>query len=133
MLPHCLSHLTRRTDLLPSNADGYPETKEFLQSVVDILFDFIQKTFDRNEKVIDFHHPEELRRLLDLHIPEQGVTIEQLLQDCSQTLKFQVKTGQSTGQNRSGVNGGTSRRVAWSLSYSSFPILLSHIVSIFTF
>ncbi|XP_037089875.1 glutamate decarboxylase-like [Pollicipes pollicipes] len=88
------------TDLLPENSEGFPETKEFLQSVVDILYDFIQKTFDRNEKVIDFHHPEELKRVLDLYIPEKGVTIEQLLQDCSQTLKYQVRTGHPRYMNQ---------------------------------
>lgn len=61
--------------------------------VVDILLDFIKSTNDRNSKVLDFHHPSEMIQLLDLEIPDTGVTLQQLLIDCSTTLKYQVKTG----------------------------------------
>lgn len=63
--------------------------------VVDILLDFIKSTNDRNAKILDFHHPSEMMQLLDLEIPETGVTLQQLLLDCSTTLKYQVKTGKN--------------------------------------
>ena len=68
-------------------------TREFLLKVVDILLDHIKDEHDRNNKILDFHHPEEMRRLLDLDIPDKGVTLQQLVEDCSTTLKYQVKTG----------------------------------------
>ena len=83
------------SDILPHNAEGYPATREFLMKVVDILLDFIKSTNDRNAKILDFHHPSEMMRLLDLEIPDTGLTLQQLLIDCSTTLKYQVKTGES--------------------------------------
>lgn len=82
-------------DILPQNVEGYPATKEFLMKVVDILLDFIKSTNDRNGKVLDFHHPSEMMRLLDLEIPDSGLTLQQLLIDCSTTLKYQVRTGKA--------------------------------------
>lgn len=61
--------------------------------VVDILLDFVKSTNDRNAKILDFHHPADMMRLLDLEIPDTGLTLQQLLLDCSMTLKYQVKTG----------------------------------------
>lgn len=81
------------TDLLPHNPDAYETSKVFLQRVIDVLMDFIRATNDRNEKILDFHHPEEMLKLLDLKIPLEGVSLQQLVHDCSVTLKYQVKTG----------------------------------------
>lgn len=69
-------------------------TKEFLHKLVDILLDFVRSTNDRNEKILDFHHPEEMQKLLDLKIPDKGLTLQQLIHDCATTLKYQVKTGE---------------------------------------
>ncbi len=107
--------------LYPVNQDAAvadPKTREFLLRVVQILLvssqhheddsddddrpcqkkpfpqDFITKTNDRDEKVLDFHHPIELRKLLDLKLKEEPETLGQLLDDCRQTLKYQVKTGE---------------------------------------
>ncbi|XP_059613482.1 glutamate decarboxylase [Phlebotomus argentipes] len=80
-------------DLLPHQVMAGPETKEFLLKVIDILLDFIRVTNDRSEKVLDFHHPEEMKKLLQLEIPENPVCLQQLLADCATTLKYQVKTG----------------------------------------
>lgn len=80
-------------DILPHNAEGYPATREFLMKVVDILLDFVKSTNDRNAKILDFHHPADMMRLLDLEVPDTGLTLQQLLLDCSTTLKYQVKTG----------------------------------------
>ncbi|XP_032682429.1 glutamate decarboxylase isoform X1 [Odontomachus brunneus] len=81
------------SDILPHNVEGYPATREFLMKVVDILLDFVKSTNDRNAKILDFHHPADMMRLLDLEIPDTGLTLQQLLLDCSMTLKYQVKTG----------------------------------------
>lgn len=36
-----------------------------------------------------------MKKLLDLELPEQGVSLQQLVEDCASTLKYQVKTGES--------------------------------------
>lgn len=62
--------------------------------VVDILIDYIKEENDRKSKVLDFHHPEKMRNLLDLDVPDQGVNLQQLIKDCAITLKYQVRTGE---------------------------------------
>lgn len=57
------------------------------------MLDFVKDTNDRQEKILDFHHPEDMTKLLDLKVPEEGVSLQQLIQDCATTLKYQVKTG----------------------------------------
>ncbi|CAD7082451.1 unnamed protein product [Hermetia illucens] len=79
-------------DILPY-VDAMPETREFLLKIIDVLLDFVRTTNDRNEKVLEFHHPEDMKKLLDLDLPHRGVTLQQLVEDCATTLKYQVKTG----------------------------------------
>jgi len=68
-------------------------TREFLIRVVDILLDYIKDSNDRNKKIVDFHHPDQLKEVIDLEIPEKPLNLDQLLVDCKDTLKYQVKTG----------------------------------------
>lgn len=93
-MTQCRRLLFAGSDILPQNAEGFPATKEFLTKVVDILMDYIKTQSDRNSKILEFHHPNDMLRLLDLEIPDTGVTLQQLLVDCSTTLKYQVKTGE---------------------------------------
>lgn len=81
------------SDILPVSRGKYDETRQFLVRVVDILLDFVKKTNDRSCKILDFHHPEQLREVLDLEIPEHPLNLDQLLCDCKDALKYQVKTG----------------------------------------
>lgn len=80
------------TDIFPHNKDAYGVTREFLLRVVDILIDFLRKSNDRSTKVLDFHHVNQLREVLDLRIPEEPQNLDQLLVDCKDALKYQVKT-----------------------------------------
>nr|XP_023028284.1 glutamate decarboxylase [Leptinotarsa decemlineata] len=80
-------------DILPYKVESEKTTREFLQKVVDVLLDHVKATNDRKEKILDFHHPEDMIKLLDLRVPEQGVSLQQLIHDCATTLKYQVKTG----------------------------------------
>ena len=79
---------------MPNNENATAETREFLQKVIDILLDYVNACNDRNEKVLDFHHPEDMKKLIDLQIAEQPVPLQQLIEDCAITLKYQVKTGE---------------------------------------
>jgi Pyridoxal-dependent decarboxylase conserved domain len=56
--------------------------------------DYVNAVNDRNEKILDFHHPEDMKQLIDLAVPEEAVPLQQLIVDCATTLKYQVKTGE---------------------------------------
>lgn len=83
------------SDLLPHNLNGQAPTREFLLKLVDILVDYIKDVNDRDEKVLHFKHPEEMLRLLQLDLPEEGMPLQKLIDDCNLTLKHQVKTGKN--------------------------------------
>ena len=63
--------------------------------MVEILLDHITIQNDRATKIVDFHSPEQLKEVIDFAIPEEPLNLDQLLVDCKDTLKYQVKTGQS--------------------------------------
>lgn len=71
-----------------------PETKEFLLKIIDVLLDYVRTQNDRSERVLEFHHPEDMKRLLDLDLPDTALPLQQLVQDCATTLKYQVRTGE---------------------------------------
>lgn len=62
--------------------------------MIDILLDYVKSQNDRNERILEFHHPEEMKQLLDLDLPEDALPLQQLLQDCARTMKYQVRTGE---------------------------------------
>ena len=74
-------------------ADG--ATRAFLYEIVKILLDYITSINDRDNKVLEFHHPIELRKMLDLKIGEDPEPLEKLLKDCKVALDHGVKTGTS--------------------------------------
>lgn len=82
-------------DILPTNVAANPETKEFLLKIIDVLLDYVRTQNDRNERVLEFHHPEDMKRLLDLELPDTALPLQQLVQDCATTLKYQVRTGKN--------------------------------------
>ncbi|KAM7401438.1 hypothetical protein PAMA_005577 [Pampus argenteus] len=71
-------------------------TRRFLQELVNILLDYICKSNQRSSKVLDFHHPHQLKEGLEgfsLDLFDQPETLEQILVDCRDTLKYGVSTG----------------------------------------
>ncbi|XP_006731604.1 glutamate decarboxylase 1-like [Leptonychotes weddellii] len=83
------------SDLLPSK-DGKDLTKCFLVQVVNILLHYIKKSFDVKGKILDFHYPHQLLEGLDgfnLELSDLPESLEQLLGDCTHTLKYGVTTG----------------------------------------
>uniref|UniRef100_A0A8C8XTU9 Glutamate decarboxylase 1 n=1 Tax=Panthera leo TaxID=9689 RepID=A0A8C8XTU9_PANLE len=63
---------------------------------VNILLHYIKKMFDVKSKILDFHHPHQLLEGLDgfnLELSDHPESLEQLLVDCTDTLKYGVKTG----------------------------------------
>ncbi|KAA0716083.1 Glutamate decarboxylase 1 [Triplophysa tibetana] len=82
-------------DLLPAK-NGEECTIQFLMEVVDILTNYVRKTFDRSTKVLDFHHPHQLLEGIEgfnLELSDQPESLEQILVDCRDTLKYGVRTG----------------------------------------
>lgn len=80
-------------DLLPFNEHAHAETREFLQKIVDILLDYIELCYNRQEHVLEYHSPDKLKELLNLTIPHEGMTLQHLITDCATVLKYGVKTG----------------------------------------
>lgn len=88
------------TDLLPAK-NGEEQTVQFLLEVVDILLNYVRKTFDRSTKVLDFHHPHQLLEGMEgfnLELSDHPESLEQILVDCRDTLKYGVRTGKSESQ-----------------------------------
>uniref|UniRef100_A0A8C6ST62 Glutamate decarboxylase 1b n=1 Tax=Neogobius melanostomus TaxID=47308 RepID=A0A8C6ST62_9GOBI len=82
-------------DLLPAK-NGEEATIQFLLEVVEILTNYVRKTFDRSTKVLDFHHPHQLLEGMEgfnLELSDQPESLEQILVDCRDTLKYGVRTG----------------------------------------
>uniref|UniRef100_A0AAQ4PKH9 Glutamate decarboxylase 1a n=1 Tax=Gasterosteus aculeatus aculeatus TaxID=481459 RepID=A0AAQ4PKH9_GASAC len=82
-------------DLLPAK-NGEEPTIQFLLEMVDILTTYVKKTFDRSTKVLDFHHPHQLLEGMEgfnLELSDQPESLEQILVDCRDTLKYGVRTG----------------------------------------
>uniref|UniRef100_A0ACB8G146 Glutamate decarboxylase gad1 n=1 Tax=Sphaerodactylus townsendi TaxID=933632 RepID=A0ACB8G146_9SAUR len=81
-------------DLLPAK-NGEEQTLQFLLEVVDILLSYVRKTFDRSTKVLDFHHPHQLLEGMEgfnLELSDNPESLEQILVDCRDTLKYGVRT-----------------------------------------
>uniref|UniRef100_A0A0N5BPD4 Glutamate decarboxylase 1 n=1 Tax=Strongyloides papillosus TaxID=174720 RepID=A0A0N5BPD4_STREA len=81
------------TDFITTNPNGWKETEVFLKEFAEILLSYIKQENDRTSKVLEFHHPEEMLKLIDLHIPEKPMSLEKILQCCKDVLKLCVKTG----------------------------------------
>lgn len=87
-------HLIYFTDIIPMiQSSDSAETREFLQKIMELLIDYVNIQNDRKEKILDFHHPEDMKKLLSLEVPDDAVSLQQLVKDCAITLKYQVKTG----------------------------------------
>lgn len=61
--------------------------------MIKICLDYIDRENDRREKVIDFHQPAEMMQMFDFSIPNDPRELDRLVEDCRQTLLYQVKTG----------------------------------------
>nr|QNG40897.1 glutamate decarboxylase 1 [Hofstenia miamia] len=80
-------------ELLPNEANPPTNTVDFLREVIEELFEYVRQSHDRNEPVLEFHHPMELKGNLDLEVPEGPETLAQILNDCREALKYAVKSG----------------------------------------
>ena len=50
---------------------------------------------EQRQSVLQILQPEQLKEVIDFGIPEDPLNLDQLLVDCKDTLKYQVKTGRT--------------------------------------
>jgi len=81
--------------LATAATDSFENTVLFMMELVTMLLDYMRTANDRDTKVVDFKQPQELRKLLDrcLQIHSEPQNLEQILNDCQETMKYCVKTG----------------------------------------
>lgn len=67
----------------------------FLNELVRLLDNYLQLEHKRTSKVLDFHHPHQLKEIMEhcLIIDKDPKSLEEVLSDCKETLKYCVKTG----------------------------------------
>ncbi|KAL3087962.1 hypothetical protein niasHT_022036 [Heterodera trifolii] len=83
----------KATDLLPHNLTGWDNTQQFLEAMHQVLLNYIREENDRSTKVLDFHQPEQMAQLIDLHIPTEPMKLGELLKSCCEVLRYGVRTG----------------------------------------
>jgi hypothetical protein len=78
-------------DILPN---GSAETTEkFLQNVFDLMLNFIKKSSDHSEKVLNFHYPNALDGLIDFKIDDEPKNLDFIISICNSIIENVVKTG----------------------------------------
>lgn len=66
---------------------------KFLQPLVDLMVSkVLEESRDRNSKVVEFKHPKELEKLMDLSL-NKPTSDERLLEICDDVIRYSVKTG----------------------------------------
>ncbi|KAH9496072.1 glutamate decarboxylase gad1 [Bulinus truncatus] len=74
---------------------GPDKMYHFLQCLSEMLTSYILSQNDRSSKVLDFHHPHQLKEMMShcLDVHPEARDLEQVLSDVRETLKYCVKTG----------------------------------------
>jgi hypothetical protein len=83
---------TSLADLLPKNIDGWPATEAFLLRMVQVLLDYVKESNDRNSKLINFMHPDELSKVFDCSLSDMPEDLSKLIADSQLTLQHCVST-----------------------------------------
>ncbi|CAJ0942109.1 unnamed protein product, partial [Mesorhabditis belari] len=80
------------TDILPQS-NNWEDTETFLGEVVKVLLKYICEENQRETKILEFHHPTEMKKIIDLTIPDEPQPLEELVKACEQVLSLGVRTG----------------------------------------
>lgn len=74
-----------------SGSFGYRNDFSGLYEKVTLLIkDYLHQFEDRDSKVVEFHTPNELRKLVDLSLPEEGIEEDEIMDLCKKTLQYCV-------------------------------------------
>ena len=81
------------SDLLPKGSAEV--TREFLNTLVTLLLNYVEMENDRSTRVLEFRHPKQLEQIVDIDVPdeEEPCNLYQLILDCQQALQYQVRSG----------------------------------------
>lgn len=67
-----------------------------MSTVLRRVFQLIEREFFagklREQKIVEFHHPHELRKLLPLDVPVEGLDEEHLVELCRSVVRYSVRT-----------------------------------------
>ncbi len=82
------------------------ESKLILKELIDIIIDYLEESQNIDTKVINYYSADELKSLLDLNLPEKGISLEALIPIIKSYLNYSVKTNNPNFFNLlfSGVN-----------------------------
>ena len=61
--------------------------------VTVLIKDYLRQYEDRDSKVVEFHTPAELRELVDLSLPDEGVKEDEVVDLCKKALRYNVHVG----------------------------------------
>ncbi|XP_065839426.1 glutamate decarboxylase 1-like isoform X2 [Oscarella lobularis] len=80
------------TDLLPWSSA--PETtKSFVTRICALLLEYVETTFDRSTKVVDFMQPEDLKTKIDLDLRDEPENLDKIVDLCRTSLEYSVRSG----------------------------------------
>ena len=65
-------------EILPQT-DNWEGTEGFLEAISQVLLKYIKEENNRHSKILEFHHPAEMLQLIDLSIPEQPQSLQELV------------------------------------------------------
>ncbi len=63
--------------------------------VTELIKGSLREQEDRSSKVLEFHTPSELRKLVDVTLPDEGVEEDEIVDLCKKTLQYCVHVGES--------------------------------------
>lgn len=72
---------------------GEPPKNELLSRLYPIIEEYLEKSADTETPVVEYRNPDELRDLVDLELPEDGVSEAALMDLVEKYLKYSVRTG----------------------------------------
>lgn len=65
---------------------------EFAEKLVDLCFDYLKKNGDRDEKIVEYLDPKDLKGKLDLEIQKDPQPLMKLFQECETIVHYSVRT-----------------------------------------
>ncbi|KAL5007987.1 hypothetical protein ScPMuIL_013568 [Solemya velum] len=73
---------------------AHGETNAFLRQLFEMMLtEGIEKGLSRDSKVVEFKHPKDLEKIMNLKIDGEGASDQDLLDVCSDVIKYSVKAG----------------------------------------
>jgi len=93
-IPLSVVYISFFIDLLPYSQNNEKDmTQEFLSNVVDKVCKYLAECNNRESKVIDFHPPEGMIKVIDYKINQDGDNLNTLFEHVDKILTYVVKTG----------------------------------------